>query len=103
MKKVYSKSKPLVKVTFSISAEALNGSKNAVVLGDFNGWVAEEGVPLKKQKDGLYKASLDLETGKEFQYKFFVDGTTWVLDAEADGTVTGPFGEPNSVLSTVAA
>jgi 1,4-alpha-glucan branching enzyme len=93
--KTYSKSKPVCKVTFALTAEAVNGAKSVNVLGDFNDWTL---TPLKKQKDGLYKASLELEKGKEFAFRYMVDNN-WINDEAADKYVpSGVSYDENSVV-----
>ncbi|MCO6461084.1 MAG: isoamylase early set domain-containing protein [Saprospiraceae bacterium] len=101
MKKQFVKSKSVAKVTFNPTAEVVNGAKEVVLLGDFNNWDPELGLNLKKQKDGSFKGVLELEKGQEFQFKYLVDGKNWVNDTEADSLVPSPFGEPNSVVSTI--
>ena len=93
--KAYSKSKPVCKVTFALAAETVNGAKSVNVLGDFNEWTL---TPLKKQKDGLYKASVELEKGKEFAFRYLVD-ENWINDEAADKYVpSGVSYDENSVV-----
>ena len=94
--KTYSKSKPVCKVTFALASETVNGAKSVNVLGDFNDWTL---TPLKKQKDGLYKASVELEKGKEFSFRYLVDNDVWVNDASADKFIpSGVSADENSVV-----
>ena len=72
------KSKPVCKVTFSLSADEVAGSKDVALLGEFNCWATEAATKLKKQKDGSYKAIVELETGKEYAFRYLLDGTTSV-------------------------
>lgn len=102
MKKQFVKSKSVVKVTFNPAAEVVNGGKEVILLGDFNNWNPELGLNLKKQKDGSFKGILELETGNEFQFKYLVDGMNWINDTEADAFVASPYGEANSIVSTIA-
>lgn len=93
--KTYSKSKSVCKVTFSLAAETVNGAKSVNVLGDFNDW---NPTALKKQKDGLYKASVELEKGKEFAFRYLVDNN-WINDEAADKYVpSGVCYDENSVV-----
>jgi 1,4-alpha-glucan branching enzyme len=96
--KQFLKSKPVCKVTFALPAEAVNGAKKVFVAGEFNNWdtAAQE---LKKQKDGSFKATVELPVGNEYQYRYVLDGTTWENDWEADKYVaSGVSGEENSVV-----
>ncbi len=92
------KSKPVVKVTFAIPAEAAAEAKTIAVLGEFNGWDAAA-APLKKGKDGVFKTTVELEAGKEYQFRYLIDGERWENDWEADKYVASPVSlEENSVV-----
>jgi hypothetical protein len=98
--KQFMKSKPVCKATFSIPVELAPEAKTVVLLGEFNGWNAEEGIQMKKQKDG-FKAVVELEAGKEFQFRYLVDGQLWINDNAADKYIPTPFGVENSVVVTL--
>ncbi len=96
--KQFLKTKPVVKVTFTLSAEAVNGANTVAVLGDFNVWNTEANL-LKKQKDGSFKTTVDLPVGTEQPFRYLLDGTIWENDAEADKYVAGGIGQAeNSVI-----
>lgn len=97
--KQYLKSKPVCKVTFSLPAEAVENASKVALIGDFNGWDPAEAAALKKQKDGSYKATLELEPGKEYEFKYLLDGEKWENDWEADKYVPSRVeGSENSVV-----
>ncbi|RAR74133.1 hypothetical protein [Flavobacterium aciduliphilum] len=54
IKKQVIKSRPVVKVTFSVDAKK---AEHVFVVGDFNNWNAEEGI-LSKLKSGLFRLLL---------------------------------------------
>jgi len=91
------KSKPVCKVKFSLSGDHYNSVSSILLVGDFNHWQIGE-TPLKKSKTGLWSVSLDLETGKEHQFRYLIDGTNWENDPEADRFIPSGFGSENSVL-----
>lgn len=94
--KQYSKSKPVCKVTFALPAETVNGAKSVSLAGDFNEWTP---TALKKQKDGTFKASVELEVGKEFAFRYLVDNDVWMNDEAADKYVPcGVSYDDNSVV-----
>ena len=96
--KQFLKSKPLAKVTFELSADAVNGAKTVALAGEFNDWDANSHA-LKKQKDGSYKTTVELPVGNEYQYRYLLDGTTWTNDWAADKYIaSGVSGEENSVV-----
>ncbi len=99
LKKQFLKSKPVCKVTFyapdSLQADTVH------LVGDFNNW-SETDTPMKQLKDGRFSVTLDLETGREYQFRYLVNGTEWHNDWEADKYVPNPFIGDNSVVSTNA-
>lgn len=82
--KQFIKSRSAFKVTFSVPAELAAGAKEVSVLGEFNGWDPNAAAKLKKQKDGSYKGAVELVGGKEYQFRYLLDGQKWLNDREAD-------------------
>ena len=70
------------KITFLLQPEIVADAMEGIVLGDFNNWLHESGIKLKKQKDGSLKASIDLEPGI-YQYRYFLNDGRWVNDSNA--------------------
>ena len=94
IKKQVIKTKPVVKVTFSIEAKEAN---TAAVVGDFNNWNQSEGA-LSKLKNGTFKAAFDLPKDNSFEFKYIVDGN-YVNEPEADSYRWNEFANAeNSVL-----
>lgn len=95
IKKQVIKSKPVVKVTFSVEAK---GANTAAVIGDFNNWNPAEG-ELLKLKTGTFRATFDLPKDNSFEFKYLVDGN-YLNDPEADSFAYNEFaGAENSVLA----
>jgi 1,4-alpha-glucan branching enzyme len=96
--KQFVKSKSVYKVTFTVPAEAAVEAKKIALVGEFNNWNPEEAIALKKQKDGSFKASLELSAG-EYQFKYILDGEKWENDWAADKYVPAGVAETeNSVV-----
>jgi 1,4-alpha-glucan branching enzyme len=95
IKKQYLKSRPICKVTFTMPADAAQQGINLV--GDFNNW-DHSATPMEQLKDGRFKAVLELEKGREYQFLYLVDGEAWHNDAEADRQEPNPYQGQNSVL-----
>jgi 1,4-alpha-glucan branching enzyme len=96
--KTFVKSKSLYKVTFTVPAEAAAETKKVALVGEFNDWNPSEAVALKKQKDGSFKASLELAAG-EYQFRYILDDEKWENDWEADKYVpAGVDAAENSVV-----
>ena len=98
IKKQFLKSKPEANVTFQLTAEAAPEAEKVTLVGDFNGW-DEVATEMKKLKSGVFKATVKLETGKEYQFRYLIDGETWENDWEADRYVPNNMTfEDNSVV-----
>jgi len=97
LKKQFLKTKPVCKVTFSLPSSVQG--ETVYLVGDFNGW-DEQATPMKRQKDGGFTVTLDLEKNKEFQFRYLVNGSEWHNDWEADRYVPNPFSGDNSVVQT---
>jgi len=97
LKKRYLKSRPICKVTFTLQAAVK--AETVHLVGDFNNW-DEQATPMKPLKDGRFSIELDLEPGREFQFRYLVDGSEWHNDWEADKYVPNPFSGDNSVVVT---
>ena len=98
LKKQFSKSKPVCKVTFELPKEVVEGAKEVVVLGEFNDWQVENGIKMKAGKT-VYTAAVELPTGRDYQFRYLVDKTRWENDWNADGYVTTPFGVENCLVT----
>ena len=98
LQKRYLKTREVSKVTFRLPAEAAPGARSVVLVGDFNDW-DEAATPMDRLRSGEYKVTLDLETGREYNYRFLIDGVVWENDWEADKYVPCGFaGIENSVV-----
>ncbi len=99
LKKQFLKSKPVCKVTFNLDAELAKSAKKVSILGDFNNWDPKE-TTMRKLKDGSFTKTMDLEVGKDYQFRYLVDGTKWINDTEADKYIpSGIASEENGVVS----
>ena len=96
-KKQVMKSKPVCKVTFKLSPEQVPNAKNVAIAGDFNSW-NETSNPFKKAKDGSFSVTVEMQTGTEHQFRYLIDGKSWLNESDADSTVTNSFGSENSVI-----
>ena len=81
--KQYLKTKPLCKVTFTLPAHRMEQVEHVALLGEFNDW-DPIALPMKKSKSGDYSATLNLEKDKEYQFRYLVNGGTWLNDEAAD-------------------
>lgn len=96
LKKSYSKTGSKCRVTFKLPAEV--EAETAVLCGDFNEWDAEV-TPMKQLKDGSFSATVSLNAGKAYRFRYFLDGVRWENDWEADQYLPNSYGEEDSVVS----
>ena len=100
IRKQYLKSKSICKVTFKIAPEVGGAAKTATVVGDFNNWSAAAN-PMKKLKNGAFTATIDLATGREYQFRYLLDKNKWENDGESDKFAATPYADSkNSVVVT---
>lgn len=98
LKKTYSKTKPVCKVTFTLPLEAAKGAKDVRILGEFNDWSWENGYRMKAGK-AAFSTNVELEAGKAYQFRYLIDNHIWENDWAADSYVGSPYhGITNSVV-----
>lgn len=97
LKKQYMKSKSVCRVTFALAKDIAKTASRVNLAGDFNNWDMES-IQMKKSKSGDFSVSVELEKGKEYQFKYLVDSKDWVNDQEADKYVPNEFLGENSVV-----
>lgn len=67
------------------------------VLGDFNNWSTADACSMKVS-GAEYQAVIELETGRNYQFRYLVDNCKWMNDGQADAYMPNPFGVENSVV-----
>ena len=98
IKKQFLKNRPVCKVTFGLPGEMINDAASAYLVGEFNNW-ALNATPMKKLKDGSFTVTVDLEKGREYQFRYLINQTQWENASNADKYVPTPFGDAeNSVI-----
>jgi 1,4-alpha-glucan branching enzyme len=95
IKKITSiKSKTVANITFELPINIK--ATEAFVVGEFNNWDITAN-PLRKTK-GVWKTTLKLDTGKEYQFRYLVNGSEWYNDDAADDYLSNNLGSTNSVV-----
>jgi hypothetical protein len=97
IKKQYLKNRPACKVTFKLPKEAAPDALKVSIVGDFNNWEGGAGV-MKRLKSGDFTITMELETGREYCYRYLIDATKWENDWCADRYRPNPFGCDDSVI-----
>lgn len=94
LKKNYSKTGTSCRVTFKVADVEAD---QIAVLGDWNDWTPDTD-ELKKRKDGSFSKTISLDAGREYKFRYLLDGETWQNDDEADNLVPNRFGTADCVL-----
>lgn len=103
LKKRTLKSRNVCRVTFEVPATELPQGievENVLLVGEFNDWDMGAAVPLVRNKKGVYRVTVDLEPGRDYQFRYLVNGERWCNDWHADGYVANSLGADNCIVST---
>ena len=96
LKKSYTKTGKACRVTFQLP-ENVEGAK-ASLLGEFNSWDSAA-TPMKKLKKGGFSATVSLDAGQEYRFRYLVDGERWLNDEQPDSLVVNRFGSQDCVVT----
>ena len=94
--KAYTKTGRSCRVTFEYVHPS--AAKTVALCGEFNQWDPTT-YPMRKRRDGSFHITISLEPGRDYRFKYLVDGQVWENDAAADGYVPNEFGTDDSVVS----
>jgi hypothetical protein len=53
---------------------------------------------MKRLKGGSFRLTLDFSTGKDYQFRYLIDGQTWLNDPQADGYVSSGFQDSDNFV-----
>ncbi len=95
LKKAYSKTGRVCRVTFRLPAEVK--AQKAMLVGDFNGWDTQA-TPMRVLKNGDFSVTLSLEAGQAYRFRYLLDGERWENDWAADAYAPNEFGGDDSVV-----
>lgn len=98
IKKQFFKSK--CKVTFEMPKGT--AEQSVAVVGDFNDW-DERATPMKQLKSGVWKTTIDLQKDDTYQFRYVVDGKSWVNDRDADSYIANNIDGENCIVETTSA
>jgi 1,4-alpha-glucan branching enzyme len=87
-----------VHVTFELPSGIWAERVNLV--GDFNNWDTTQGEMRQSRSDGAWRITLELPTGKEYQFRYLINSRDWHNDWHADRYAANRFGTDNSVVCT---
>lgn len=85
-----------VTVTFRVPPEVR--AQEVHVVGDFNEW-SRQATPMRPDGDGDgLAATVDLEAGRRYRFRYLLDGEVWANDWAADDYVANDYGGEDSVV-----
>lgn len=84
-----------VKVTFVLPHDP--AQPRISVVGDFNDWDANA-TPLVKRNNDTRSASVTVEGGKRYSFRYYAEDGAWFNDEEADAYELSEHGSQNAVL-----
>jgi len=85
------------RVTFTLPKEATLGASDVKLVGEFNEWNTKNAIKMKPVKSN-FEAIVDLPSGRDYQFRYLINGCVWENDWNADNYVSTPFGVDNSVV-----
>ena len=95
LKKNYSKSGSVCRVTFELPAEVK--AKKVTLCGDFNQWKPNAN-PMTKRKDGRWSTTISLEAGNQYRFRYLLNNEHWENDWAPDGYLPNSFGSDDSLI-----
>jgi len=95
VEKAYSQNRRSCRVTFELPADV--GAERVYLCGEFNGW-SQTAQPMKRQQDGGFVLTISLKPGREYRFRYLLDGERWENDEQADAYVPNPYGSKDSVV-----
>ena len=85
------------KVRLTFTMPAIDGCSCLYLVGKFDEW-NESVYRLQRTDYGTWSLTLELEPGREFQYRFRTNDGTWLNDPSAPHALH-PFGSESSITS----
>jgi 1,4-alpha-glucan branching enzyme len=104
LKKRYVKSRQVAKVTFEFAKDEWPEDirvESVFLVGDFNGWDISA-TPMSRGGGSAFRATMELEPGRVYQFRYLINGEQWYNEWHADRYVPNPFGSQNCVVETPA-
>lgn len=95
IKKAYTKTGRSCRVTFAVPSQVK--ARRAAICGEFNDWDLKAH-PMKRRKDGSFSLTVSLPTGRQYRFRYLLDGERWENDFAADEYMPNPFGSDDSVI-----
>jgi predicted flap endonuclease-1-like 5' DNA nuclease len=69
-----------VKVEFFLKASRVQNASGGFLIGDFNKWDVNKGIPLILNEDGSLSGTLNLAPAKKYEYRYLLSDGRWEND-----------------------
>ena len=86
----------LARVTFELPATVW--ADQVSLVGEFNNWDHRTTPMTQDRLDEIWRATVDLEAGQRYRFRYLLDGSTWLADWQADDYVANARGSYDSVV-----
>jgi 1,4-alpha-glucan branching enzyme len=83
-----------IRVRFSLPPDI--EADEVALCGDFTDWTPS--IEMKRSKTGEWQASVPLEPGRGYRFRYLLDGARWENDWAADSYAPNPFGGEDSIV-----
>lgn len=84
-------------VAICLYTEPLPEAESVQIVASFDDWDAQ---PMRRLKDGRFMAMRFLPPGARHEFRYLVNGDTWINDPEAESYSPNPYGSDNCVVTT---
>ena len=93
IQKTLYKTKEYSKVKFTIEGTE---AEQVAVVGLNGDW--ENGIEMKKKKDGSFSVEVNLPKNTRHEFKYRVNNREWMNEPQGDGEISNVFGTTNSLI-----
>ncbi len=92
--KEFTPKRTICKITFQVPAEW--AENEIAVVGDFNDW--DPTANKLARKNGNWETTIRLKPETDAKFRYFIDGSRWENDDQADGYEANEYGTEDSLL-----
>lgn len=96
--KKYSRDKKRCIVTFTLPSGIDLPFEQASVVGEFNNWEPDVNLFAKNKNKDSFSVDVELDAGKEYRFRYWLHGVSWINDPEADRYEPTPFGDAENCV-----
>ena len=86
-----------VAVTFRVPHAA--GAQTVALCGDFNDWSPTSHPMVPDDNDGSFTVTVRLTIGRDYRFRYLIDGARWENDWAADRYEPNAYGGDDSVIA----